>query len=127
MNSKDKTILIIEDEADIREAIAETVQDGGYTVFTATNGQEGLALATKEKPDLILLDLMMPIMDGKTMLKKLRTDPWGRHAKVMILSTMDDVSNIAMSHEFTIEDYIIKSHASLDEILRKIRLAMHTK
>lgn len=126
MNTKDKRVLLIEDEADIRDAMAETLEDAGYTVLTAGNGKEGLAIALAEHPDLILLDLMMPVMDGKTMLQKLRADAWGRSAKVMVLSTMDDVTNIATSHEHSIEDYIIKSHASLDEVVRKVRLAMHT-
>ncbi len=126
MNTQDKRILLVEDEADIRDAMAETLQDAGYTVLTATNGQEGLHTALAEHPNLILLDLKMPVMDGETMLQKLRTDPWGKSAKVMILSTMDDVSNIAASHSHAIEDYIIKSHASLDEVVRKVHLAMHT-
>ncbi len=121
-----KKILIIEDEPDIREAIADAVGDAGYEVDTAPNGSEGLAKALDTHPDLILLDLIMPIMDGKETLQKLRQDSWGRDAKVVILTAMDDVANVATTHEYHISDYIIKSHASLDEILNKVRLAIHT-
>lgn len=125
MGNTKKHVVIIEDEPDIREALAEAISDAGYAVDTASNGKDGLALALREQPDLILLDLVMPIMDGKTVLQKLRADVWGRTARVIVLTAMDDVTNIATSHEHAIEDYIIKSHASLDEMLQKVRLAVH--
>ena len=125
MNTQTKHVLIIEDEPDIREAMAEAVASAGYQTSTANNGEEGLAMAFEQHPDLILLDLVMPVMDGRQALKKLREDPWGKDARVVVLTSMDDVENIASSHEYTIEDYIIKSHASLDEILQKVRLALH--
>ncbi len=125
MNTQTKHVLIIEDEPDIREAIAEAVASAGYQTSTANNGEEGLAMALEQHPDLILLDLVMPVMDGRQALKKLREDPWGKDARVVVLTSMDDVENIASSHEHTIEDYIIKPHASLDEILQKVRLALH--
>ena len=118
----EKHILIVEDEADIREALTESVIDAGFKVSTAENGALGLEKALNEKPDLILLDLKMPVMDGHTALKKLRQDPWGKDAKVIVLTSMDDVRNIAESHEGHITDYIIKGHTSLDEVLNKIRL-----
>ena len=125
MNTQTKHVLIIEDEPDIREAIAEAVASAGYQTSTANNGEEGLAMALEQHPDLILLDLVMPVMDGRQALKKLREDPWGKDARVVVLTSMDDVENIASSHKHTIEDYIIKPHASLDEILQKVRLALH--
>ncbi len=121
-----KKILIIEDEPDIREALADAITSAGYEVDTAPNGSEGLDKAIASQPDLILLDLIMPVMGGKEALAKLRQDPWGRKARVVILTAMDDVSNVATTHEYNIVDYIIKSHASLDEILNKVRLALHT-
>ena len=125
MNTQTKHVLIIEDEPDILEAMAEAVASAGYQTSTANNGEEGLAMALEQHPDLILLDLVMPVMDGRQALKKLREDPWGKDARVVVLTSMDDAENIASSHEYTIEDYIIKSHASLDEILQKVRLALH--
>ncbi len=119
-----KNILIIEDEIDIREAMTEAIQDAGFSVTTANNGEAGLKLALEQKPDLILLDLIMPIMGGQETLKKLRLDPWGRNVKVIILTAMDDVTNVASAHEGTIEEYIIKTHTSLDEIVRQVRIAV---
>ncbi len=120
-----KTILLVEDEKDISDAISETLREAGLTVLTAENGQQGLALALQEKPDLILLDLMMPVMDGHATLKKLREDSWGKTAKVIVLTAMDDVTNIATAHDFPITDYIIKAQISLDEILKKVRIALY--
>jgi DNA-binding response OmpR family regulator len=117
-----KKILLVEDEKDISDAIAEALTTAGYEVSTAENGQAGLKLALEEHPDLILLDLMMPVMDGHETLNKLREDQWGRKAKVIVLTAMDDMTNIATAHEFPITDYIIKAQASLDEILKKIRI-----
>ncbi len=123
----EKKVLIVEDETDIREAIAEAVTDAGFSVTIATNGAEGLELALSEKPDLILLDLKMPIMDGHEALEKLRQDPWGRNAKVIILTSMDDVKNVAAAHTGDIKDYIIKVHNSLDEIVKKVRMTIHSE
>lgn len=121
-----KRILIVEDETDLREAMAEALDEAGFTIFTAADGAAGLALAKTEQPDLILLDLMMPIMGGQEMLGHLREDPWGRYANVVILSAMDDVSHIANAHEGKILDYIIKGHTSLDELVKEVRLLVLT-
>ena len=116
-----KRVLIVDDEADIREAMADYLEQNGYRVSQAADGAEGLELAIKDKPDVILLDLMMPVMDGHTMLDKLRQDPWGRNAKVVIMSAMDDVTNIGSAYQTGITEYIIKSNASLEELAKKVR------
>lgn len=120
-----KHILIVEDEPDIREAIAEALREAGYQVSTAENGLVGLTLAQTEHPDLILLDIKMPVLDGLGMLEQLRADAWGVTAKVVMLTAMDDMRNIATAHEKHIKDYIIKAHHSLDEILNKVREALY--
>ena len=123
----DKSILIIEDEPDIREAIAEEIMSAGFTVHTAENGEVGLAKALEHEPDLILLDIKMPIMNGQEVLQKLRQDPWGQSAKIIMLTSMDDTRNIATAHQGEIVDYIIKAHHSLEEILAKVREAVYTE
>lgn len=119
-----KKILIVEDETDIREAMAEAIADAGFITLTAENGQIGLQMALQEHPDLILLDLMMPVLNGHDTLKKLREDAWGKNAKVIVLTSMDDVTNIANAHQNPIEDYIIKAHTSLEELIKKVRLSI---
>lgn len=119
----EKKILIVEDEPDIREAMAEAMTQAGFDTIVAENGSVGLEKALTEKPDLVLLDIVMPIMDGHQMLAKLREDAWGKTVKVVMLTSMDDVQNIGQAHEGSITDYIIKAHSSLDEIVNKVRLA----
>lgn len=117
-----KKILLVEDEQDIREAMEEALQEAGFEVITADNGVNGLKAALENKPDLILLDIIMPEMDGHTMLAKLRGDQWGKNVKVIMLTSMDNVTHVAGAHELNITDYIIKAHSSLDDIVKKVRL-----
>lgn len=121
-----KRILIIEDEPDIREAMAEALVQAGFDALTAENGSVGLEMAITEKPDIILLDIIMPIMDGHETLSRLRQDPWGKSVKVIMLTSMDDVKNIGTAHEGGITDYIIKAHSSLDDIVKKVKLEIYT-
>ncbi|MES2749468.1 MAG: response regulator transcription factor [Patescibacteria group bacterium] len=116
-----KHILIVEDEPDLREAMVEALTEGGFNVSAAPDGATGLEFAVAEKPDLILMDLMMPIMDGHEMLRRLRQDPWGQTAHVVVLSAMDDVANIGHAHEAKLEDYIVKAHTSLDELVKRVK------
>lgn len=120
----DKKVLIVEDEVDIREAMEDALIDSGMHVITAENGEVGLQKAKAEQPDLILLDIVMPIMDGHEMLKKLREDAWGKGVKVIALTSMDDVENIWNAHDAGIDDYIIKANASLEDIVNKVRLVV---
>jgi DNA-binding response OmpR family regulator len=120
-----KRVLIVEDEVDIREAMAEALSDAGYEVLQANNGQVGLIMALSQKPDAILLDIRMPVMDGHEMLRRLRVDAWGKKAKVIMLTSMDDATNIAHAHEENIADYIIKAHVSLEEVVTKVRMVAH--
>ncbi len=123
---KQPKILIIEDEADIREAMEVALKNAGFYTLTAKDGTVGLELAIQKQPDIILLDLIMPEMGGVEVLQKLRQDPWGRFVKVIILTAMDDVKNVATTHEYNISDYIIKTHNSLNEIVNKVRETLHT-
>jgi DNA-binding response OmpR family regulator len=122
----EKKVLIVEDEADIRDAIAEAITDIGYEVKTTENGQVGLATALEWHPDLILLDLVMPVMDGHETLRRLRQDAWGKDVQVIVFTAMDGAEDVAGAHQYGIEDYIVKAHATLDEIVNKVRLTIHT-
>jgi len=122
-----KKILIVEDENDIREALADIFQMSNFDVYSAIDGQEGLEMALKEHPDVILLDLMMPVMNGHEMLRQLRSDPWGKDVKVVVLSALDDVNNIGTAHKNEITKYLIKAHVSLEEIVNRVREFVFSK
>ena len=79
-------IAIVEDDEAISQMYRIKFEAEGYTVETAANGKLGLALAEEMRPDIMLLDLMMPIMDGEEMLKRMRKTDWGKKIKVIILT-----------------------------------------
>ncbi len=117
-----KKILIVEDEAPLRNAVTDILTFEGFTVFQAKNGQEGLDLALKEHPDLILLDLMMPIMDGLTMLEKLRQDAeFGKTAAVILLTNINDPEKVAMATEAGSYDFLVKSDWNIEDVVKKIK------
>src|SRR3989338_8237730 len=117
-----KKVLIVEDETPLRNAVGDILSFEGFTVFQARNGQEGLDIALKEHPDLILLDLMMPVMDGLTMLGKLRQDPdWGKDASVILLTNINDPEKIAQATEAGTYDFLVKSDWNIEDVVKKIK------
>jgi len=98
-SDKNKVLLIAEDEPSLRYILRDKLSNIGFTVFEAADGEEGLAVAMKEHPDLILLDLVMPKMDGISMLKKLRESDWGKSVKVLVLTNLDETGKISEAVE----------------------------
>jgi CheY-like chemotaxis protein len=117
-----KKILIVEDEAPLRNAVSDILAFEGFTVFQGKNGQEGLDIALREHPDLILLDLMMPVMDGLTMLEKLRADPgYGKVASVILLTNLNDPDKVAQATEAGSYDFLVKSDWNIEDVVKKIK------
>ena len=104
-----KTILIIDDEEPIRELLKLTLQSAGFdSVLEASNGEDGLALATRYMPDLILLDLMLPGMDGLSVCRRLKSSPDTRMIPIIMLTAKSDESDIVVGLEMGANDYITK-------------------
>lgn len=114
-------ILVIEDERPLVQALEEKLVKSGFDIVFASNGQEGLDKAYSEKPDLILLDIVMPIMDGMTMLKKLHSDDWGKTIPVIVLTNLSDNEKITQAMELGSYDYLVKSDWSLEDVVERIR------
>jgi len=116
-----KTILLVEDEENLSSITADVLESEGFNVIKAKNGEEGLKNALEFKPDLILTDIIMPVMDGITMLRKLRENEWGKTAKVIILSNLGDPEEInkAMSNE--VFDYLIKVSWGPKELVELVK------
>lgn len=116
-----KKILIVEDEL----AYVRLLQDKlghSYDIMHAPDGKDGLDKALKQKPDLILLDVRMPKMDGLTMLKELRKDTYGRRAKVILLTNLEASDKIIMQVTKDLPTYyFVKSDVELDYVLGKIQ------
>lgn len=114
-------ILIVEDETSLLTVLADKFKREGFLVVTANDGQEGIEAATAQRPQLIILDLIMPGMDGLTMLKKLREDKWGQHAPVLILSNLSDTEAIEQANGRGVLDFLVKSNWGLDDVVSKAR------
>lgn len=124
MEQNQKTILIVEDEALQLKSLTDQFTDEGFRVLKARNGEEGLAAALRERPDIILLDILMPIMDGMTMLKNLREkNSWGKAVPVIMLTNLDADDEKIMKDIVSTEPvyYLVKSRWSLSEIAEKVR------
>lgn len=87
-----RNVLVVDDEFGVAEVLEAILQDEGYRVVTAINGRQGLERAAETLPDLIMLDLMMPIMGGAAMLQALRADPRFRHVPVILMSSLDEAT-----------------------------------
>ena len=114
-------ILIVEDEKPLREILVDNFKGEGFFVLVATNGEEGLKMALLEHPDFILLDIILPVMDGMTMLKKLREDEWGKEAKVMMLTNLSDPEKVSQALEQGSYDYLVKTDWHIDEVVQKVK------
>lgn len=118
---KSPPILIVEDEDILRGLLLTTLQAEGYIVYDATNGRDGLEQALQLHPRLILLDIIMPEMNGMDMLRKLRHDDWGAEANVVLLTNLGDNESAESAKAFGVSDYLVKSDWSLDELTQRIK------
>jgi len=118
---KKKSILIVEDEISLSSALNDKLTNVGYDVALAKNGVEGLEAIKKHKPDLILLDVVMPVMDGMTMLGELRKTTDTSDIPVIILSNLSDNEDVLHAMENNTYDYLIKSDISLEAVLERVK------
>lgn len=118
-----KKILIVEDEESIQRAISDSLTNQEFETILAKDGEEGLSIALKEHPDLVLLDILMPKMDGMIMLQKLREDEWGKTAPVIILTNVSPNANTVIESVLKNEPayYLVKSDVKLEGIVEKIK------
>lgn len=116
-----KKILIVEDEGSLRKAIYDKLSKENVDIVEAKNGEEGLHVAIKEHPDLILLDIIMPKMDGFVMLENLRQDEWGKTAHVVILTNLSDEEYVLKSFHNEVYEYIVKTDIRMDDLINKIK------
>jgi DNA-binding response OmpR family regulator len=121
MNEEKKIILIAEDEPSLLGAISEKISQEGFSVIKTSNGEECLKEAIEKKPDLILLDIIMPKMDGIMVLKKLREDKWGKTVPVIMLTNLSSAGDVQKAMEYGAYDYLVKSDWSLDDLMKKVK------
>ncbi len=112
-------IMVVDDEPNIVQTLQDRLEMNEYEVITAGNGREGLEKFEEEQPDVILLDVIMPIMDGHEMLEVLRKRPRGQDVSVIMLTARSQTQDIARANTCGIDDYIVKPF-DLSELLEKI-------
>ncbi len=118
-----KRVLVVEDEQLTRQALVDELIGQGFEVLQAVNGEEGLSTALREHPDLVLLDIVMPKMDGITVMSKLREDPWGKNVPIIMLTVLDsDDAILNKIVENKPAYYLIKKNElHAEEIVAKVK------
>mgnify|MGYP000063955120 CR=1 FL=1 len=126
MISESATILIVEDEQDIRELLAYNLEKEGYATVQAADGKEGLDLARSRKPDLILLDLMLPKMDGLAVCRELERDSGTVRIPIIMLTARGEDVDRILGFELGADDYVTKPF-SMPVLLEKIRVILRRR
>ena len=111
-------VLIVEDEPDVLLLLENRVRGAGHEVMSASDGERGLELALEERPDLVILDWMMPKLDGIEVLERLRADGPGRDIKVLMLTARSQQKDVERAFAAGADDYIVKPFSSRELIER---------
>ena len=116
-----KKILFIEDESTLQKTLGDVLAQGNYKVISALDGKIGLRLAKSEKPDLILLDLVLPGMHGFEILRELKKDPETEEIPVIILTNLEKMEDVEKAIELGAKTYLVKTQYKIEEIMDKIK------
>ena len=120
MSSGKKRILLVEDDKLIARAYKESLERAGFKVELATQGDKALESMRKRKPDLLLLDIIMPVMDGVEVMEEMSKDDFLKDIAIIVVTNAERESEIKRSSKYNIIDYFIKSDLSLDQLIQKI-------
>jgi len=116
-----KTVLVVDDDENLRLVLADKLGMEGFKVTEAKNGEEGLKKALEIHPDIILLDVMMPVMNGLDMLKELRTDEWGKKAEVIMLTVLENAESVAEAISGGSFTYLTKTDHNPEDIVKRVK------
>lgn len=116
-----KTVLIVEDEQSMQRALKNKLEHAGFSVRTASDGEGAVAALQADKPDLVLLDLIMPKLDGISVLRKMKADDALRSVPVVILTNLSSGDKVAEAMQLGTFDFLVKANYSLDDVLRKVK------
>lgn len=119
-----KKILFIEDEAALQKTFGDFLSQEGYEMVSALDGEKGLELSKTEKPDLILLDLILPKKNGFEVLKSLKEDEATQDIPIIVLTNLESMGDVEKTIELGATTYLIKASYSLEEVVQKIKKAL---
>ncbi|MFH1643286.1 MAG: response regulator [Patescibacteria group bacterium] len=114
-------ILVVEDDKFLRELITQKISNEGFDVVGAVDGEDGIKKIKEEKPDLVLLDLILPGIDGFEVLSQMKADPTVKSIPVIILSNLGQREDVERGIELGAKDYLIKAHFTPVEIIEKVK------
>ena len=121
MNEKKlKIVLLVEDDEPIIRAIERKLSNVEIELIVARDGEEGFTKADQSRPDLLLLDLIMPNMDGLTLLKKIRATSWGKSMPVIVLTNLSNPESELEAKNLGVVDYLIKTDWKIEDLVKKI-------
>ena len=119
-----KKILFIEDELSLQKTVNEIFIQEGFKMLSALDGEEGLKLIKKEKPDLILLDLILPKKDGFEVLKEIKEDKETKDIPVIVLTNLEGVGDVEKALSLGAATYLVKASYELEDIVIKVKQAL---
>ena len=115
-----KLILIIEDSSYLAESLVDMLSIHDHTAIVAATGKEGVDLAIKHEPDLILLDIRLPDIDGYEVYRQIRESDWGKNAKIVVLTASESVETISKNIDLPVDQVLFKPDWSVKDLLAKI-------
>jgi len=121
MADKRHKILIVEDEEALSEILRDRFENEGFDVFVAKDGAQGLLMALDKEPDVILLDILLPKLDGLSMLKKLRTYEQGKNMRVIVTTNINDSKEVHEALALGARDFLVKSDWVLADLVDSVR------
>jgi CheY-like chemotaxis protein len=116
-----KRILIIEDETTLQRALSEFLTDECFEVLSAMDGEEGLSMAKEKKPDLILLDIILPKKDGYEVLAEVKKDEKTAKIPVVLLTNLESAADVQRAFDEGATTYLVKSNYKLEDVVKKIK------
>jgi len=119
-----KKILFIEDESALQKTFRDVLEKEGYEMISALDGESGLRLAKTQKPDLILLDLILPKKDGFDVLKELKENEATKEIPVIVLTNLEEIESIEKAIELGATTYLVKAQYTLEEVIQKVKKAL---
>lgn len=117
---KIKSILIVEDSAFLAESLVDMLAIRNHKAMVAPDGKTGIQLALSKKPDLILLDIRLPDIDGYEVYRKVREDSWGKKANIVVLTASESIENISKNIDLDVDRILFKPEWSMPDLLEKI-------
>jgi len=126
-NGKKRKVLVVEDETFLVKIYSVKLKKEGFDVSIATDGEEAVRLAAEVKPDLILLDLILPKLNGFEALERIRANPANKNTPVLVLSNLGQEEDIKRAAALGASDYLVKANFSIQDIVSKIRSVIEKK